>query len=97
MKGVMQDQPNQFTLGRKCKLLLNQEFYSTPKAFNSLAQDLIMKHNLRSKFMPDAYERSLLAIKRFMRGAAYSWKNAQMRLCYSSSKPCCFASLKNML
>ena len=33
-------------LVRKCKFLLIQEFYSTPKAFNSLAQDLIMKHRM---------------------------------------------------
>ena len=39
MKGVLEDKPNQYTLGQKCKFLLNKEFYSTPKAFNSLAQD----------------------------------------------------------
>ena len=82
----MQDQPNQFTLGQKRKFLLNQEFYSTPKAFNSLAPDWDIEWC--SKFMPDAYERSLLAIKRFMRRAVYSRKNAQTRLCFFSSWPC---------
>ena len=48
----------------------------------------------RSKFMPDAYERSLLAIKRFMRRAVYSWKNAQTRLCYFSNRLRFFASLR---
>ena len=46
MKGVLEDKPNQFTLGQKRKFLLNQDFHSSPKVFNSLAQDLIMKHRM---------------------------------------------------